>query len=70
MLLALIPINLTLTIFNWSELIGHLPIYGAMSVLLLWQASRVTDETWVHGLREGPLGIRVAVQQPVGVEAH
>ncbi|MCY7346150.1 MAG: hypothetical protein LH614_07990, partial [Pyrinomonadaceae bacterium] len=27
-LIAWIPINLTLTIFNWTELIGHLPIYG------------------------------------------
>ena len=27
---------MTLTIFNWTELIGHLPIYGTLAVLLLW----------------------------------
>jgi uncharacterized membrane protein YphA (DoxX/SURF4 family) len=38
-LIAWIPINMTLTIFNWVELVGHLPIYGIMAVLLVWAAS-------------------------------
>jgi uncharacterized membrane protein YphA (DoxX/SURF4 family) len=28
--------NMTLTIFSWEELIGHLPLYGVMAVLLVW----------------------------------
>lgn len=56
-LIAWIPINMTLTIFNWNELVGHLPIYGAMAVLLLWEPSRHNLQLWVRGLREGPLPI-------------
>jgi uncharacterized membrane protein YphA (DoxX/SURF4 family) len=55
--IAWVPINLTLTIFNWTELIGHLPIYGAMAVLLIWQPGPRNLELWVRGLREGPLAI-------------
>lgn len=57
LLVAWIPINLTLTIFNWTELVGHLPIYGAMAVLLLWAPGRENLDIWTRGLREGPLGI-------------
>lgn len=56
-LIAWIPINLTLTIFNWAELIGHLPIYGTLAVLLVWSASRENKSLWLSGLREGPLDI-------------
>ena len=56
-LIAWIPINLTLTIFNWTELIGHLPIYGAFAVLLVWAAGRENLALWVHGLRSGPLAV-------------
>ncbi|MGI8587666.1 MAG: DoxX family protein [Chloroflexia bacterium] len=56
-ILAWIPINLTLTIFNWTELVGHLPIYGVMAVLLLWSPGRENLALWVRGLREGPLAI-------------
>lgn len=56
-LVAWIPINMTLTIFNWAELIGHLPIYGAMAVILLWAPGRHNLQLWVRGLREGPLAI-------------
>lgn len=57
LLVALVPINLTLTIFNWTELIGHLPIYGAFAVLLLWSPGRENLALWLRGLREGPLAI-------------
>lgn len=56
-LIAWIPINLTLTIFNWAELIGHLPIYGTLAVLLVWSAGRENLALWLSGLREGPLAI-------------
>ena len=56
-LIAWIPINLTLTIFNWTELIGHLPIYGTLAVLLIWSPGRENLRLWLSGLREGPLAI-------------
>lgn len=56
-LVAWVPINLTLTIFDWTELVGHLPIYGAMAVLLVWESTPANLELWVKGLREGPLAI-------------
>lgn len=54
-LVAWLPFNLTLTVFNWSELIEHLPFYGAMAVLLVW--SRQDEGVWVEGLRGGLLAI-------------
>lgn len=56
-LIAWIPINLTLTIFNWTELVGHLPIYGALAVLLVWSSDEENMRLWIRGLREGPLAI-------------
>jgi uncharacterized membrane protein YphA (DoxX/SURF4 family) len=56
-LIAWIPINLTLTIFNWTELIGHLPIYGTLAVLLVWSSGRENLRLWLAGLRGGPLAI-------------
>jgi uncharacterized membrane protein YphA (DoxX/SURF4 family) len=56
-LVAWVPINMTLAIFNWTELVGHLPIYGTMAVLLLWSPGRENLALWVQGLRGGPLGI-------------
>jgi uncharacterized membrane protein YphA (DoxX/SURF4 family) len=56
-LIAWIPINLTLTVFNWTELIGHLPIYGTLAVLLIWSPKRENLALWLSGLREGPLAI-------------
>ena len=56
-LIAWIPINLTLTVFNWTELVGHLPIYGTFAVLLIWSPGRENMALWLRGLREGPLAI-------------
>jgi len=56
-LIAWIPINLTLTVFNWTELVGHLPIYGTFAVLLMWSPGRENLALWLSGLREGPLAI-------------
>jgi hypothetical protein len=54
---AWVPINLSLTVFNWTELIGHLPIYGALAVLLV--CLPFDRELWLRGLRSGPLAILV-----------
>ncbi len=51
-LIAWIPINISLTVFNWTELIGHLPIYGTFTVLLIWSVGRVNLDLWLNGLRE------------------
>lgn len=59
-LIAWVPINLTLTIFDWTELVGHLPIYGAMAVLLVWESTPANLELWLRGLRDGPLAIPAA----------
>jgi hypothetical protein len=53
-LLALVPVNLTLTVFNWNELIGHLPIYGALALLLIWEPGRKNLRLWVEGLHNSP----------------
>lgn len=56
-LIAWIPINLTLTVFNWTELVWHLPIYGTFAVLLIWSAGTENLTLWLRGLRDGPLPI-------------
>ena len=43
-------INLTLTIFSWVELVGHLPIYGIMAVLLVWAPSEKTSQLMRRGI--------------------
>jgi uncharacterized membrane protein YphA (DoxX/SURF4 family) len=47
---AWIFINLTLTVFNWVELLGHLPIYGVMAVLLVWTPTAEDQCLWVRGV--------------------
>ena len=48
--IAWVFINITLTVFNWIELTGHLPIYGAMVVLLVWTATTQDQELWLEGV--------------------
>jgi hypothetical protein len=43
-------INMTLTIFNWVELVGHLPLYGVMAVLLIWTPQPRDQQLWVDGV--------------------
>ncbi len=38
--LTLIPFNLTLPFLGWRELVGHLPTYGILALLLLWGDER------------------------------
>ncbi len=56
-LVAWLPFNLTLTIFNSVELVGHLPFYGAMAVLLTWQPGEENLRLWLEGLRRGPFPV-------------
>ena len=51
--IAWFPFNLTLTHFNWVELIGHLPFYGLMAVLLVWDP-KLHEEALLTGLRGRP----------------
>lgn len=54
-LIALFPLNLSLTVFNWVELVGHMPFYGALAVLLIWTPR--DRDLWVAGVRQGPLAV-------------
>ena len=58
---AWFPTNLTLTLFAWEELIGHLPIYGVMAVLLVWGAGPKNLSLWTEGLRERLLPLTAPV---------
>lgn len=50
-IIAWLPFNLTLTVFNWVELVGHLPFYGIMALLLVWD--RRDGRLWEAGLKLG-----------------
>ena len=59
-IIAWLPFNLTLSVFNTTELIGHLPIYGIMALLVIWiPADQRNLDDWTDGLaRElGPLRV-------------
>lgn len=64
-LVTLVPVNLTLTVFNWVELVGHLPVYGILAVLLLWEPGGRNLSLWVSGLRAGPLRVPGEGEHPV-----
>lgn len=52
-LIALICINASLTIYDWNELIDYLPIYGALAILLVWEPNNSRQKLmWVEGLRK------------------
>jgi hypothetical protein len=52
-LIAGIPFNATLWFFGTSELVGHLPVYGAMLVLLVYgsdpELRRAVSSLWPFG---------------------
>jgi hypothetical protein len=53
-LITLIPFNLTLPFMGWRELVGHLPTYGILALLLLWGDERPGERgTLVRALRGG-----------------
>jgi len=58
-----VPFNLTLPLLGWRELIGHLPIYGIMGLLIIWGEERPeTQEALVQGVGDGS---RVPERSPV-----
>lgn len=48
---AWLPFNLTLTVFNWVELVGHLPFYGIMALLLVFNGDERDRRLWEAGVR-------------------
>ena len=50
-----LPFNLTLTLFGWRELVGHLPIYAVMAVVLMWGNGGNRE---VRALRAGLVPVR------------
>jgi hypothetical protein len=53
-IVTLIPFNLSLPFFGWRELVGHLPTYGILALLLLWGDERPGEEgALVRALRGG-----------------
>ena len=42
-IITLIPFNLTLPFLGWRELVGHLPTYGILALLLLWGDERLGE---------------------------
>ena len=62
-----LPFNLTLAVFGWRELVGHLPIYGAMAALAVWGRGSVAD---VQALRRGLLQRPVLFGDAPSLEAH
>ncbi len=49
-IVALLPFNLTLSVFNQTELAGHLPFYGIMALLLVWEAGSENRREWLAGV--------------------
>lgn len=48
-----VPFNLTLPFLGWRELVGHLPIYGIMALIVVWGEERkATQEAFVSGVRK------------------
>ncbi|MGB3684165.1 MAG: hypothetical protein WA990_16930 [Rubrobacteraceae bacterium] len=62
--IAWFPINVTLTLFAWEELIGHLPIYGVMAVLLVWGSSSKDASLFLQGLRDRLVPIPAVAEDP------
>jgi hypothetical protein len=50
-LILWVPFNLTLPFLGWRELVGHLPIYGIMALIVIWGEERSeTDYAFVKGV--------------------
>ena len=71
-LIAFIPFNMSLAIFHWQELVGHLPFYGALALFVLWTPETAEDKLWTRALAgagapAGPKGVRSG--WPVGARS-
>ena len=58
--LAWVFFNLTLSVFDVTELINHLPFYAAMFLLILWKPSEHSQELWRAGLQDALLPLEQA----------
>jgi hypothetical protein len=57
-LILWVPFNLTLPFLGWRELVGHLPIYGIMALIVIWGEERKeTQEAFVSGVRRKEQGL-------------
>jgi hypothetical protein len=52
-LITLVPFNLTLPFMGWRELVGHLPTYGILALLLLWGDERAGEKGALVGALRG-----------------
>jgi hypothetical protein len=51
-LILWVPFNLTLPFLGWRELVGHLPIYGIMALIVVWGEERKqTEQAFVSGVK-------------------
>src|SRR5688572_7998082 len=51
-LILWVPFNLTLPFLGWRELVGHLPIYGIMALMVIWGEERKeTEQAFMKGVR-------------------
>jgi hypothetical protein len=51
-LILWVPFNLTLPFLGWRELVGHLPIYGIMALIVIWGEERKeTQRAFVSGVK-------------------
>jgi hypothetical protein len=51
-LILWVPFNLTLPFLGWRELVGHLPIYGIMALIVIWGEERTeTQQAFVSGVK-------------------
>ncbi len=56
-----LPFNLTLPLLGWRELVGHLPIYGILALLLVWGETKPdTEDALIEGVRQGEAGAGAA----------
>ncbi len=54
-IVTLVPFNLTLPFLGWRELVGHLPTYGILALLLLWGDERPGKKgALVNALQNAP----------------
>lgn len=68
-IVALLPFNLTLSVFNQTELAGHLPFYGIMALLLVWDAGSDNRREWLEGVSGASEAAAIAAAaraQPAG----
>ena len=56
-LILWVPFNLTLPFLGWRELVGHLPIYGIMALIVIWGEERSeTQYAFVKGVEKKERG--------------